>query len=104
MKTSINAYQVYVGSYDPREVIENGNFVIEQKWYASADIEKLRELGIENFRLATTDDLRDWVCATGEVFKGIVVTADGMFKWSEYEGIDELGFTDYRCEYVPYLS
>lgn len=41
--------------------------------------------GAINFRIATKQDCFDWVCASGEIFEGLLELEDGYYQW-QYAG------------------
>ena len=56
--------------------------------------------GAINFRLANSDDLLDWICATGEYFEELLELADGYFQF-QYKKQDN-GYGEYEIygEYI----
>jgi hypothetical protein len=70
------------------------------KWLLTTDENYARETG-QSYTLASIKDLHDWQAAVGQVFTGILTTADGLCKWYEETWLDELGMEEYFCAYIP---
>lgn len=81
--------KVYVGYYE-----ENGF----NTWEVTDNEQLIKQLDPE-CKLASIEDLHDWVAATSEVFYGLVQSSDGIVQWFSETTTDELGMEDCICEY-----
>lgn len=85
----MEAKKVFIGYY-----AESGI----DTWELTDNEQLIKQLDPE-CKLATITDLHDWVAVAGEVFEGIVESADGLVQWFSETTVDELGMEDCVCEY-----